>query len=457
MPGTTSRESGPTSWRSSATSCGEQTMPSRPLSLASSARRFTCSPVGPFWPTASRSRSSRLVSTVTPSSFMRALRAVCFAASAAACIMARPPPQWTVRNVGSSEAAAFTAPETVLGMSCSLRSRNSGKPCATSRTARGPLAAKNSSPSLIPPTAPLSSRTRFLALAGSARSMAQRIGLAGLSLMAGSIYGIHASWRERIFQPLLCRRQIFQCMADRLEKRDLVVETPAGPGAAGQIEEIAGDVVRVEGARSDRLRQVAGFGQRLFAGVDEDAGAMQGFIVSLTQRRRCATDQVKMDAERQPVAVEYRRRFGRDATHDMRAVDGALEIVRCRNLERPPRQSMRQPRGRVGVAIPNQDVADWSHTGMRGEQMRREQPAADQQQPLAIGPRQVACRQGRGGGGAAGSQGRGIEDRQRLAGVRVHEHISTVAAGAAAAVCRVERRGDFDAKPIADPPCRADL
>src|SRR5690348_1109718 len=370
MPGTTSRKSVPTSWRSSVTSCGEQTMPSRPLFLASSARRLTCSPVGAFWPTASRSCSSRLVSTVTPRSFMRVLRAACFAAAAAACIMAWPPLQWTVRNVGSSAAAAFTAPDTVLGMSCSLRSRNSGRLWATSCTARGPLAVKNSRPSLMPPTAPLSSRTRVLALVGSARSMAHRIGLAGLSFMAGWIYGIHASRRERIFQPLLRRRQVLQRMADRLEKRDLVVKAASGAGTAGQVEEIAGDVVGVERAGADRLHQVAGLDQRRFARVDEDAGAMQGFVVGLAQRRRGAADQIEMDAERQPVAFKDRLGLGGDAADDMRAINCALQIVGGRNLERSPRQSVRQPLGLFRVAIPDQDVADRPHARVRGKQVR---------------------------------------------------------------------------------------
>jgi len=58
------------------------------------------------------------------------------AADAAAFIMAIPPAQWTVSNTGSSGATARTAPATVLGMSCSLRSRKSGAEPATSPRSR---------------------------------------------------------------------------------------------------------------------------------------------------------------------------------------------------------------------------------------------------------------------------------------------------------------------------------
>jgi hypothetical protein len=50
------------------------------------------------------------------------------AAALASSIIARPPLAWTVTIAGSSTWIACIAPATVLGMSCSLRSRKIGSP-----------------------------------------------------------------------------------------------------------------------------------------------------------------------------------------------------------------------------------------------------------------------------------------------------------------------------------------
>jgi len=82
-----------------------------------------------------------------------------------------------VMNAGFSASAARTPPATVLGMSCSLRSRNSGGPSSpiTARTPAGPCATKNSSPSLTPPTSPASCRHRVRAPSSSVVSTAQKM------------------------------------------------------------------------------------------------------------------------------------------------------------------------------------------------------------------------------------------------------------------------------------------
>src|SRR5712692_10861347 len=113
--------------------------------------------------------------------FMRPTpRADSLAAADAACIIAMPPAQLIVSNRGSSDATARTAPATVFGMSCSLRSRKSGAAPATSRTAALPFAVKNSRPSLSPPTRGPTASARRRAAPRSGVSTAQRMGLRSL-------------------------------------------------------------------------------------------------------------------------------------------------------------------------------------------------------------------------------------------------------------------------------------
>src|SRR4051812_48078029 len=64
--------------------------------------------------------------------------------------------------------------------------------------------------------------------------------------------------------------EILQSGTDRLEQRDLVIEAPPGALAAGQIVEVAGNVVRRQDARGQRLHDVAGLLAGALAGVDED-------------------------------------------------------------------------------------------------------------------------------------------------------------------------------------------
>jgi len=76
--------------------------------------------------------------------------------------------------LGASGRIARTAPATVFGMSWSFKSRKTGRPFPARRaTPVGPFAAKNSSPSLMPPTAPVSASAKRSAAARSGVSMAQ--------------------------------------------------------------------------------------------------------------------------------------------------------------------------------------------------------------------------------------------------------------------------------------------
>src|SRR5512140_889112 len=91
------------------------------------------------------------------------------ARSLAARIISRPPDAWTSRIDAPVRAAAAAAAPTVFGMSCSLRSRNTGAPRATtSRTSSGPWEVKASRPILKTPTS--GRRSRAAARRSSRRS-----------------------------------------------------------------------------------------------------------------------------------------------------------------------------------------------------------------------------------------------------------------------------------------------
>jgi hypothetical protein len=130
-PGTT-RASVLLAARTSATSCGEHTMPAAPAFSASFARRTTASRMVPAMPSARRSSSDRLVSTVTPR-----MPGLPLATSTALRIISKPPAVCTVSSSAPRLVAEATARATVSGMSCSFRSRKTLPPrFCTASTAR---------------------------------------------------------------------------------------------------------------------------------------------------------------------------------------------------------------------------------------------------------------------------------------------------------------------------------
>jgi hypothetical protein len=142
-PGMSIMNFGPHARRIARASCAEQTAPSIPALLAKHASATARLSIGSDIPISRRVAWSKLVKTVTASSFGRSFRSP--AASRAAFITAVPPDAWSVsrRTCGS-----FTAPETalatVLGMSWNFRSRKIWTPASASlSTARGPSAVKS--------------------------------------------------------------------------------------------------------------------------------------------------------------------------------------------------------------------------------------------------------------------------------------------------------------------------
>ena len=179
MPGTTifgCRARAPGAAR--AISRGEQTSPSRPAATASSASRSACAPG------ARRHAGGREIGLVEAGQHGHAQEpgpARCGRRRGHRRLQHRPPAGRMQRSASRRPAAppARTAPATVFGMSCSLRSRKIGSPsAATASTPRGPWAVKNSSPSLMPPTCGASAWASARVPSRSGRSTAQKIGLA---------------------------------------------------------------------------------------------------------------------------------------------------------------------------------------------------------------------------------------------------------------------------------------
>ena len=117
-PGVISVMSGPTSARTAATSCGEQTSPRAPAATASTAIRRTTSLTEPGDAESRRGRCRPSRSAGSPPR-----RSVCGRRLHGRRIMSAPPAACTVRISGRSRDTARAAPATVAGMSCSLRSR----------------------------------------------------------------------------------------------------------------------------------------------------------------------------------------------------------------------------------------------------------------------------------------------------------------------------------------------
>jgi hypothetical protein len=162
-PGMRITNFGPQARRTARASCAEQTTPSSPAPFASRASATARDSIVPGIPISCNVAASKLVNTVTPSSFGRFFLSP--AASRAACITAVPDEACSVnRCTWGSLTAAATAFATVFGMSWNFRSRKILAPVSASfSTARGPSEVKSWLPTLKSPTAPRSFRVKAVA------------------------------------------------------------------------------------------------------------------------------------------------------------------------------------------------------------------------------------------------------------------------------------------------------
>ncbi|SDP41759.1 hypothetical protein SAMN05216303_104208 [Rhodoferax sp. OV413] len=127
-------------------SFADATTPWQPQAAASLAKRSTCARTDGARPISKRSSSPRLVMTVSAMILRPGNGA---AAATAARSTAEPPDACTVTMVAPSFPAACTAPATEFGISCSLRSKKTSLPMATSsRTMLGPSSVRSCRPTL---------------------------------------------------------------------------------------------------------------------------------------------------------------------------------------------------------------------------------------------------------------------------------------------------------------------
>src|SRR5262245_20038213 len=171
MPGTTSTASAPTTTRTTETSSPDTTTPFAPADTASNA-----SEAGDARPSPARLDSTV---TATTAGAGRPAGAPSDAPRTAAATIASPPSACTVSMSMPSRAALRAACSTVVGMSCSLRSRNTGANARTRSTDAGPCAANSSSPTLRRPAVPSSVRASVSAASRSDTSSATTNGFSG--------------------------------------------------------------------------------------------------------------------------------------------------------------------------------------------------------------------------------------------------------------------------------------
>jgi hypothetical protein len=125
----------------------------------------------------------------------------------------------------------------------------------------------------------------------------------------------------------------------------------------------------VQNARFERLNDVARFGQRAGARVDEDAAAPDAIVVGLAHLRTEAADQIEMHAERQPMSFDERSFTQGRAADDMRAAHRIGEIGGGGDPEAAPIEPLREFHGLVVMAAPDQHIDDRPNARMRFDEM----------------------------------------------------------------------------------------
>ena len=116
-------------------------------------------------------------------------------------------------------------------------------------------------------------------------------------------------------------------------------------------------------------------------------------------------------------------------------------------ISRPGRRQRRGQRaGAIGRAVPDRDLADRPHRGVRAHELGRQRAGADHQQPRGIGARQIAARQRRGRARAPGGEPGGVHHRQRLAGLGREQQIGAEHGRLAARGVVGEHRDRLDAE-----------
>ena len=130
----------------------------------------------------------------------------------------------------------------------------------------------------------------------------------------------------------------------------------------------------------------------------------------------------------------------------------ASASARSSRRDRRRRQALRRERrrralGAVGVPPPHQHALDVAHRAMRLGHERRERAGPDDDERARVRARQVGRRQRGRRGRAPQRQRLAVDQRDRVAGRAVHQHVERADARDPALVVAREHRDDLDAEP----------
>ena len=217
--------------------------------------------------------------------------------------------------------------------------------------------------------------------------------------------------------------QILERSAYGLEQGDLRRAGAPSLLAPAQLGQFRPDVGSLHDTRSDRLYDVTSFGQSACKGVDEHRSFCDELVVGLAHRRRKTAHQIDMRAGPHVHAVHDRQRSRGRAGHDV-GLRECLGQVSHRDCVLPLRSKRFGERAcLVRSAPPYQNARKPPHSRMGGRHVGRKLPGADHEQRPALRSRQKARSERGCGRGAAQRQRFAIDERERMAGHAVEQHV----------------------------------
>ena len=150
--------------------------------------------------------------------------------------------------------------------------------------------------------------------------------------------------------------------------------------------------LRADRAFGDRLHDVAAFGHRAFARVDDDEiGARHRGGVGLAHRLDECADEIEMHARVQPFAPDQRRRRERRARDDVRAAHRRLEIATAATGNPARAIAAAAASACAGVRLHRLIRADSAQRAIGFGQRVRHPPRAGDHQVRRVGARKVTA------------------------------------------------------------------
>ena len=206
-----------------------------------------------------------------------------------------------------------------------------------------------------------------------------------------------------------------------------------------------------EAPRRDRLHEVARLLERARARVDEHARARDQRVVALAHLRRERADQVDVRPRPHRRAADERlarrRRAGDDVASREALVDGRHGLGRDGILGEVAGERF----GAIGVPPPDQHALDRPHRAVRRRHVRRERAGPDDEQRARVRTRQVGRRERGRGAGPPQGQRLAVDQRDRMPGRAVHQHVHRRDAREPALAVAGEHGDELDAQPLPVP------